>query len=197
MSININPVYSPYLSVVYLSNGKPHFDTLSIESDCELENLTLRVTTTPEFVEECSFDIDKLTAEVPLTIAAPAKINYDIVALKALTEAEPGRIDFSLYQGTELLCRESAELTWLPGNAWVLGKGARFPELLAALVQPNDPAVDKVLHHAGELLANQGLSPDWNGYRSEPNINVFYTCCFKSGIQCFLNIFPNGISGRS
>ncbi len=169
MSIKINPCYSPYLSVVYLSNGKPHFDTLSIESDCELENLTLRVTTTPEFVEECSFDIDKLTPEVPLNIAAPAKINYDLVALKALTEAEPGRIHFSLYQGTELLCRESSELTWLPGNAWVLGKGARFPELLAALVQPNDPAVDKVLHHAGELLANQGLSPDWNGYRSEPN----------------------------
>ncbi len=169
MTIKITPTYSPYLSVVYLSNGKPHFDTLSIESDTDIENLTLRVTTTPEYIAPLEFCIDKLPANTPLSIAPPSGINFNLAALKALTEAEPGQIHFSLFRGDEQLCQENVQLTWLPGNAWVLGKDARFPELLAALVQPNDPAVDKVLFHAGELLAKEGLSPDWNGYQGEQN----------------------------
>lgn len=169
MAYQIKSDFSPYLSVVYFSNGKPLFDTLSIESDTDIENLTLQVTTTPEYIEPQRYEINKLTANSPLDITPATKTNYDLAALKSLTEEEPGQIHFSLYQGENLLCKESGQLTWLPANVWVMGIGAKYPELLAALVQPNDPAVDKVLHHAGELLANMGLSPDWSGYRSAPN----------------------------
>lgn len=169
MSFTIKADFSPYLSVVYLSNRKPLFDEVIIQSDTDADNLTLRISTSPEYVTTQTYDIGALMANTERRILPTEQTDFDLTVLKALTEEEPGKIHLEICDGEQVLHRESHELNWLPGNTWVLGKNAKFPELLAALVQPNDPAVDKVLHFAGELLANKGLNPDWNGYKSEPN----------------------------
>ena len=49
MSFSIKADFSSYLSVVYLSNRKPLFDEVIIKSDMDADNLTLRISTSPEY----------------------------------------------------------------------------------------------------------------------------------------------------
>ncbi len=163
MAISLFPTYSRHTSVVYLHNGKPIFDVVQLQSDTTYERLTLNVSYFPDYAQPQTYEITELKAGEPLCIRS-GKALYDLARLKAITEEEPGQLTFTLTCQGEVLHKQSFDLGWMPGNAWVLGEGSQYPELLAALVQPNDPVVDKILHQAGALLQNQGLNPAWEGY---------------------------------
>jgi hypothetical protein len=60
----------------------------------------------------------------------------------------------------ELACR-AYPLEALAQTEW---GGATMPELLAAFVMPNDPAVETVLKEAAQVLIRAGKSDSLNGY---------------------------------
>lgn len=166
MSLSLLPTFSPYTSVVYLHNGKPLFYEAHLQSDTDLEKLTLTVSYYPDYVKPQTFEIPELRAGHPVTRTS-GRPEYDLARLKAITEEEPGQMCFTLKCGEQVLHEQQFNFTWLPGNAWVSGRMVSHPELLAALVQPNDPVVDRVLHNAGKLLLSMGCNPSWAGYSKQ------------------------------
>lgn len=163
MAVTLLPTFSPHTSVVYLHNHRPIFDIAIIQSDTNLENLKLTVSYYPDYVQPQSYDIEKLQAGEPHTIRSH-KPDFDLARLRAIAEEEPGQMHFCLTCGGEILYSQKFNFTWLPSNAMVMDSHATHPELLAALVQPNDPVVDKTLYQAARIAQNKGLSPIWNGY---------------------------------
>ncbi len=168
MALSLLPTFSAYTSVVYLNNNKPLFDVLHLQSDTKLENIKLTVSYFPDYVEPQEFPIPELYPAEPLCIKSN-KPDYDLSRIMAITEEEPGQMTFTLTCNGEVLHKQSFNFIWLPSNAWVTDKYCAHPELLAALVQPNDPAVDRILHNAGKLLAEDGKSPSWSGYTKDAN----------------------------
>lgn len=168
MAISLLPTFSPYTSVIYLRNHKPLIDQVTLQSDTDLSDLTLSVNYFPDYVETQTCNIPELKAGTP-EIIRPSEPRYELSRLSNITEEEPGQMTLVLSHGSEEILRQSINFTWLPGNAWVTGKMLQHPELLAALVQPNDPAVDRILYLAGQELLNHGLNPSWTGYGAAKN----------------------------
>lgn len=83
---------------------------------------------------------------------------FDDAALLAQQENAPGRIIVELLdaEGTVLAQKED-EFTWLAYNTWA--GGDEYPELLAALTLPQDPAVDAIINAVGT----------GKGYAAEPD----------------------------
>jgi hypothetical protein len=66
--------------------------------------------------------------------------------------------------GADEIARLERPIELLARNQW--GGIGHVPELVAAFVQPNDPAVDRILKKAAEILRRNGKEPALDGYRS-------------------------------
>jgi very-short-patch-repair endonuclease len=83
--------------------------------------------------------------------------------LSALTEACRCTVTLTATNGETVLAVQTIELRLLPANQW--GGVAGIPDLLAAFVLPNDPAVASVLLKASELMRAQGIDDSLEGYQ--------------------------------
>ncbi|MFG1344604.1 DUF3320 domain-containing protein [Xanthobacter autotrophicus DSM 431] len=124
----------------------------------------LDVSAVPPFLRPKSWTIDRLLAgdEVAIT---DRRVELDPAYLKDLDEAERGEITFVLSQGQERLAEARIPVRLLARDEW--GGVADMPQLLAAFVMPNDPAVAKLLRAASDKLLKHGLPPGMDGYQSE------------------------------
>lgn len=68
-----------------------------------------------------------------------------------------------LLDGETVLDESRVELDALARNEW---GGASMPELLAAFVLPNDPAVSRLLAEASDVLRAAGRPHSFEGYQS-------------------------------
>ena len=61
------------------------------------------------------------------------------------------------------LARHEQTVELLPRNQW--GGLSHLPDMVAAFVQPNEPAVERVLKQTAEVLRKHGKNPALDGYR--------------------------------
>ncbi|MBE0507497.1 MAG: DUF3320 domain-containing protein [Marinospirillum sp.] len=130
--------------------------------ECMLENLVLRMESSPAFVAEKSWTMDRLGAGVELMIK-DRDIRLDGGFLLGLTESMKGTVRFALLQNEEVLCQRTLPVELLAHNEW--GGNQYMPELLAAFCTPNDPAVDRLLGKASQVLRKAGKPDSIDGYR--------------------------------
>jgi very-short-patch-repair endonuclease len=138
---------------------------ISIKNDTEytLSNLTLRMESSPEFVTTKIWNISDLPAGGEINITdRDTSLNGKF--LLDLTESMSGDVSFVLYEDDIELARISQKLDILARNEWG-GYGAQ-PELLAAFSMPNDPAIDKVLSQALDILRRGRKGDALDGYAS-------------------------------
>ncbi len=168
MPATLTPRHLDHYSSLYLASRFPLIQGIAISCDAPVENAVLSLSFSPDFMEPMRWELGRLEpGEHQQAVPCGA---YDPARLAALQEAAPGRAEVELRSGRELVAEASFAFTWLPGNVWA---GARaFPELLAALILPNDPAVDRLLSMGADVLQRNGLSPSWRGYRAERNAIV-------------------------
>src|SRR3546814_5989994 len=76
-----------------------------------------------------------------------------------------------LTRGDELIAEEQREIVGLAHNEW--GGARHMPELLAAFVMPNDPAVSRLLKEASEILRRSGKDPSLEGYQQKSRKRVW------------------------
>lgn len=164
-SVVINVSVAPKVNYASLHNAVPILRELVVEnlSEQTLEALTVVLRTEPPVVEEKRWLIDQLGP------GERAYIDDGDVVLDAgfmwdLTEALTARLDVIVVNGERELASMSTSLEILARNEW--GGITSMPELIAAFVTPNDPAVEKVLKAASSILQEQGLSPALEGYLS-------------------------------
>lgn len=86
-----------------------------------------------------------------------------------MNEAECATVKFTLQLSKPQNARVEAyehTVELLPRNQW--GGLSHLPEMVAAFVQPNDPAVERLLKQAALFLRESGKNPALNGYGSGP-----------------------------
>ncbi|MAW61397.1 MAG: DNA helicase [Planctomycetes bacterium] len=139
---------------------------LRIENTSEefvFEDLVVSVESDPAFIEPRRISLDRVGpgAEVSVRID-DLKLNGQF--LLDLQESVRGTLKIRVAASDTTLVEHQQALELLARNEW--GGASFMPELLAAFCMPNDPAVDRVLSDASEILRKAGKADGIDGYRS-------------------------------
>src|SRR6202790_5664147 len=114
--------------------------------------------------------IDELADGKSIPVLNP-DVQLDAGYLNKLTEAVRGSLQLTLREAETDIARESFEIRLLPPSQWSGTDPA--PELLAAFVRPNDPAIDQMLRVAATKLEAAGRSTALDGYVSASKARVW------------------------
>ena len=168
-------------------NGFPLLLALSVanDSDRPLDDLLLTLHTVPVVLPDRIWRLDHLDAGTALPIT-DLVTPVDAGLLAGLTEAQRVTVVLTLmHAGTELAHAQS-EVELLPRNHW--GGMEPLPEHLAAFVQPNDPAVDRILKQASDILGRHQLPSGIDGYTSGRRERVWEIAQAVWGAICAMGI---------
>jgi len=141
-------------------------------SGATLRNVRVRITTEPPFAEPWETPIESVAALASHDLTA-----VDLVLsprmLGELTERVRGQLRVALLSGEAQIaeCVEPVEL--LARDEW--SGLASLPEILAAFVMPNHPALEPVLRDAADLLGAWTGDPALSGYQSRDSRRVHTT----------------------
>jgi hypothetical protein len=83
--------------------------------------------------------------------------------LSQLTEATRGAITLSARSGGDVLAESKHDVRILAPNEW--GGCNSIPDILAAFIQPNDPAVSRIVRDASDLLRAENKDAGMEGYQ--------------------------------
>jgi very-short-patch-repair endonuclease len=157
------------LNLADFQNSVPLLQELAIVNDSnrELTGLQLRLESVPPFLRPKIWSVDACGPNSVYGIKE-ADVLLDGTLLAKLTEAEMSTVTFTLVAkaGTEdehILVTEQRSVELLPRNQW--GGLSHLPDLVAAFVQPNEPAIDRLLKQTAEVLRKAGKSPALDGYQ--------------------------------
>ena len=139
-------------------------------TDQNMDNLVLEIVSDPPVLGGRQWSIDRSLAGGEVAIH-DLKISLEGGILHHLNEAMKSEIRLTLKQGEDILAEHTVPLDALARNEW--GGGRYMPELLAAFVMPNDPAVSRLLKEAANILESAGREPSINGYQSKSRERVW------------------------
>ncbi|WP_416425063.1 DUF3320 domain-containing protein [Pseudomonas sp. App30] len=166
MSIKIEAVIARKIGFASHQNAVPLLRELTIsnEGDVVRQGLVLSLTTDPEFVEPRAWHIDRINPGDRLTVSdRDIKLNAGYLA--GLSESLGAEVVLRLCQGDELITEARVPTELLARAEW--GGLSAMPELLPAFCMPNDPAVDRVLKAASEVLRRAGKKDGIDGYEGK------------------------------
>ena len=135
-----------------------------------IEHLLLTLQSNPAFIKEKSWVIDRIAPEGLISIL-DRDLEVDGGFLMNIAESIRGDVTFRLEKDGNFLAELAKPVELLAYNEW--GGAGYMPELLAAFSMPNDPAVDKVLHSASEILRRAGKRDQIDGYQSQSRERVW------------------------
>jgi len=146
----------PLLRELYLVN----------ETDQALTDVELVLSAEPPFLKSRRWRVDTFAAHVRYPIR-DLDVKLDGGLLARLTEAETATLSLTLRAAdaqtdTPPLAHVEHPLELLPRNQW--GGLSHLPDLVAAFVQPNDPAIDRLLKRAADVLRQNNRNPALDGY---------------------------------
>lgn len=136
-------------------------------SSRDLDDIDLRISSDLKVFLPYSKHLDLIPANTSFVIK-DINVLSDAQTLASLTEKESGLLEISLASDGVLLCEEQLELTVFAFDEWH-GYGV-YPELLAAFVMPNHPAIMQINGRAAHFLENWTGDPSFDAYQSkDPN----------------------------
>ncbi|WP_122223256.1 DUF4011 domain-containing protein, partial [Pseudomonas syringae group genomosp. 3] len=166
MNIKIEALIARKIGFASHQNAVPLVRELSIWNleETSFENLTLSLSTDPDFVENRTWHLDRIHAGDRLSISE-RDIKLNAGYLSGLTESLSADVIMRLSQGDNLLVEQRFPTELLARTEW--GGLSAMPELLAAFCMPNDPAVDRVLKAASQVLRRAGKKDGIDGYEGK------------------------------
>lgn len=155
------------LSLADFQNAVPLLRELALVSTLtdDTGQLELSLMSTPAFVKPKTWRLESVRAGDRYRIR-DLDVHLDGPLLTKLTEAETATVTLSVRPAGsegEPITELSKSVELLPRNQW--GGLSHLPDMVAAFVQPNDPAVDKVLKKGAELLREHGKDAALDGYK--------------------------------
>lgn len=160
-SVRLTPLALKHVSVLTLQNNISPVLTLELESERSLEDVAVEIDYTPSYIQTQICRVGTTKAGQVISLSFP-RAEYEHEKLMELEEPVPGKLRITVKSGNETVHQEELPIHWHPHDTWV--GGHRFPELLAALVRPNDPAINQLLSRAEAELQSRGVTTGWNGY---------------------------------
>ena len=164
----VEAVVCPKLSFATHQNDVPVLRDLRLQNECDrvLENLQVHISAYPAVFQPRTWKIDRIHPGTSVEIRnRDLPMNADL--LLSVQEAISARITVRLTgpEQAEPLWEQDYGIEILACNEW--GGAEAMPDLLAAFVQPNDPAVSHVLKSASHILRTAGKPDDLSGYQSK------------------------------
>ncbi len=164
--LRVGPTLVERVSYAAWQNSVAVLPELRIENETErrFEDLKLTLTCEPPLLKERSWAIDRLNPGAPLLLR-DREVRLAGPELARLGERRLAEACFTLRDAEgRVLAEERREVTGLARNEW--GGCSQMPELLAAFVMPNEPAVAGLLRAAVGVLEAAGKEPSFDGYQS-------------------------------
>lgn len=158
------------LNLADYQNAVPALRELAVvnDGDSVQQHLTVTASSDPSFFQPKRWNIDAI-GPGQTTHISTLDLQLDGPLLARLSESEWARVKFELLStdpdGMPLFKFEQ-DVELLPRNHW--GGLSHLPEMVAAFIQPNDAAIDRLLKKAAQLLRNSGRNPALNGYEGGP-----------------------------
>lgn len=154
------------LNLAAFQNAVPALYELVIvnETSSLISELTVHLASEPPFVKPRIWNLDSVRAGESYHLL-DLDVQLDGALLSRLTEAESASLHFELRsrkQTDDVVARHEATVELLARNQWA-GIG-HSPEMVAAFIQPNDQAIDRLLKDAALALQAGGKSGSIDGY---------------------------------
>ncbi|OXC74478.1 DUF3320 domain-containing protein [Caballeronia sordidicola] len=167
--VEIKVTVASKVNLADFQNAVPVIRELAVanETDTEYRSLRLTASSQPPFLKPKTWHIDHLAAGQIVRLSE-LDLELDGPLLGRLTESEKAVVTFSLVSAAEEPDLATFECTvdLLPRNHW--SGLSSMPDMVAAFVQPNEPAIERVLKQAADVLRSAGLSGAINGYQEGP-----------------------------
>lgn len=168
LGVRIDATLVTKLNLADFQNAVPMLRELSIinASEVDARDLELRIESIPPFVRPKLWHVDALSVGADRRIT-DLDVQLDGALLTRLTEAETAIVTLSLRHrdaGPEKIATIERTVELLPRNQWG-GISHHLPDMVAAFVQPNEPAVERLLKQAADILRKNGKPPALDGYR--------------------------------
>jgi very-short-patch-repair endonuclease len=163
--LRIHCTYADQIGAAFHQNAIPAINELALQNDLgrELQNVLIELTSEPSFTRPVTWRVDDFREEAIHRIENP-DVGLDSGFLNRLTEAVRGCFTVIVREGEHEIARHSFDVHLLPPSHWTGSSAA--PQLLAAFVRPNDPAVDQTLRIAASKLESAHKSNVLDGYAS-------------------------------
>lgn len=154
------------LNLADFQNAVPALHELAVvnETPGSLNELTISLSSEPAFIKARTWSLDSVGAGETYHLSK-LDVQLDGALLSRLTEAEPATLSFELRSSKQpdvVLARHEHTVELLARNQW--GGIGQMPEMVSAFVQPNDPAIDRLLKAAAIALQSSGKSGAIDGY---------------------------------
>jgi hypothetical protein len=163
-------------------------------TDEPLRDLSLCITAEPPFADPWETRIEAIAAGTThdlWTIDLALSPRY----LGELTERVRGHLRFELLHGQDRLADRAEIVELLARDEW--SGLASLPEILAAFVMPNHPAVERILREAAGVLAGWTGDSSLSGYQSKDTKRVYtMATAVYAALQGVLRQNEVGSSGR-
>lgn len=172
MEVSIDVAISAKLGLASHQNAVPLLQRVAVTNAGSepLEDVVLEFEPGLPFAAPKTWRIDRLAGGATLDIAdrdIALKEGY----LADLSESVRASARFSLRSRDAVLADQTIELELLARNDW--GGAGSMPELLAVFCTPNDPAVDKILKSASDVLRRAGRPDGIDGYQAKSRQRVW------------------------
>ncbi|PCE23198.1 DNA helicase [Paraburkholderia acidicola] len=165
--VQIQATLAGKVNLADFQNAVPVVRELSVVNDTEAEITGLRLiaSSEPSFLKPKTWHIDHVGAGQAVRIN-DLDLSLDGPLLSRLTESEKAVVRLQLITGQEVpveLASSESTVELLPRNQW--GGLSSLPDMVAAFVQPNEPAIERVLKQAAEVLRKAGKPGALDGYQ--------------------------------
>ncbi|MGC1509861.1 DUF4011 domain-containing protein, partial [Ketobacter sp.] len=142
----------------------------NLSEEAELSDIKVTLESSPAFLKGKTWTIDKIAQLTSLSVK-DRDVELDGGFLFGLSESLRGLVTIRVASGDKVLDEQVIPVELLARNEW--GGAGFMPELLAAFSTPNDPAVDRLLGQASQILRKAGKPDALNGYGSQSRERVW------------------------
>lgn len=171
--ININAEIAKIYSFAFQQNQYPLISGLELNyskvdtfenSHKTYSNLKLVLTSDPEVFSPEEWYADSIEEGHSISLQKRL-LRISNEYLDGLTESIIINLNFTLYNGKDVLATQSYQTNLLPKNFW--GGEERMAELLAAFSTPNASYISELVKKASNVLKDAGHGSGLDGYQSE------------------------------
>lgn len=163
--VQLEAEFDPRINLAAQQNDVPVVRKITItnRTDRPIRDVLVSVSVDPAFAEPWTAKIDRLNPDATHAFA-DVDLSISTSSLLERTERQAGHMLVSASTPVGELARHRFDIELLAPNEWP--GASSLPELLAAFVTPNDPALGPILKRAAEGLGISTGDPSLNGYQS-------------------------------
>lgn len=157
--------YDHSINYAFQQNAIPIIKELVFENDATpRKDLVIRVSTEPAFAQTAEIRLQSIAGEQEYrAVPVDLRLSHDFLA--SLNERVAGYVKVDVLHGEVSVCSATERVALLARNEWC--GLVSLPEILAAFILPNDPAVTTILGRAAELLREHTGRGALNGYQDK------------------------------